>query len=315
MSRTLSIFATGAVAIVIALAGAWFVGFGSDDDAVGPPAPSPAGTNAPTASPTLNVISGLPGRFAFASDRSGNFEIYSMRPDRSELVQLTEDPADDREPAWSPDGARIAFTRVEPDGGAVWIMNADGSGSHRVTDGGSPQWSFDGSRIVAQDGATIFAIGPDGTGRTDIVTEPSSGLLLNGPSWLDDGTGILFIGSPGEGQGSDVYRVKLDGTDLTKLTSTGGEEASPRMSTDGRRIAFETHYACVCTMLPDGSDSVRLDAWDGKGSPLAWSPDGRWIATAGGSHGPLFIHVIDAADGNNRVATDTGDYADLSWGP
>src|SRR6185369_5728130 len=146
---------------------------------------------------------------------------------------------------------------------------------------------------------TIFAIDADGTDRVDIVDESTVGLLLGQPSWLTDGSGILFIGSPGEGLGSDVYRVLLDGTGLKQLTTTTAEDASPRMSPDGQSIAFIRHYDCLCTMAADGSNEVRLEGWSGKGVPLSWSPDGTWIAKAGGAHGPLFTHVTNATSGDN----------------
>jgi Tol biopolymer transport system component len=50
---------------------------------------------------------GTSGRIAFASERDGNFEIYTMRADGSEQVRFTNDPSYDSQPAWSPDGSRI----------------------------------------------------------------------------------------------------------------------------------------------------------------------------------------------------------------
>lgn len=319
MSRNASILAAGATAIVIALV----VGFrlvNPDGTNVGGPATPPSGTRpsqsaSPTPASSIAVVTGLPGRFAFAAHRTGKFEIYSMKPDRSELVQLTNDPGDDREPAWSPDGTKIAFTRSVGGKRAIWTMNADGSGATRLAYGGTPHWAPDGRRIVAQADDTIFVINADGTGRADVIVERTIGLLINGPSWSVDGSRILFIGSPGEGKGSDVYSVALDGTDLRKLTSTLNEEATPLMSPDGRRIAYVTQYTCICAMNADGSSPTTLAAWSGKGASLSWSPDSKWLASAGGSHGPLYIHVVNADRGEDMLATDTGDYAEISWGP
>lgn len=68
------------------------------------------------------------GRIVFTSDRTGNFEIFVMSPDGAGLTQLTDDPAEDREPAWSPDGTKIVFTRVIDGNAEIFLMDADGTG-------------------------------------------------------------------------------------------------------------------------------------------------------------------------------------------
>src|SRR5437868_11304329 len=72
------------------------------------------------------------GRIAFASDRDGNFEIYVMNPDGSGQLRLTNDPGEDTQPAWSPDGTQLAFVSNRAGTNDIYIMNADGSGVHRL---------------------------------------------------------------------------------------------------------------------------------------------------------------------------------------
>src|SRR6266536_3969179 len=75
------------------------------------------------------------GLIVFESDRGGQLDIWTMRPDGSNQVRLTNDKVDDEFPTWSPDGKEIAWTRggaVDPEG-ELWIMNADG-----LTSGRSP---------------------------------------------------------------------------------------------------------------------------------------------------------------------------------
>src|SRR5262245_47152546 len=78
----------------------------------------------------LPLVNGLPlppyYRIAFASSRDGNAEIYMMNADGSHLTNLTNNPADDGSPVWSPSGHQIAFVSSRDNGG-IYVMNADGS--------------------------------------------------------------------------------------------------------------------------------------------------------------------------------------------
>jgi dipeptidyl aminopeptidase/acylaminoacyl peptidase len=123
--------------------------------------------SAPTgeASPRTDTIdlSTLPGTIAFTSFMNDprsecgaecNSDIFVMRPDGSELTELTQGPMLDAGPAFSPDGTTIAFSREDPTThrSDLWLMNADGTDPRRLTIRGSnefgAQWSPDGSHLV-----------------------------------------------------------------------------------------------------------------------------------------------------------------------
>ena len=89
------------------------------------------------------------GRFvAYASDRSGNFDIWVQPTTGGDAVQITRSLAQDTEPDWSPDGATIVF-RSDRDGGGLFIMPALGGSERRLTTfGAHPRWSRDGSEIL-----------------------------------------------------------------------------------------------------------------------------------------------------------------------
>src|SRR5262245_61032835 len=81
--------------------------------------------------PGAAVLPGENGKIAFASARDGNFEIYAVDPDTTGGARLTNDPATDTDPAWSPDGRRITFTTTRSGNDDIYLMNADGTGQDR----------------------------------------------------------------------------------------------------------------------------------------------------------------------------------------
>jgi hypothetical protein len=131
---------------------------------------------AAVAFPAAAVEHVLNGKIAFVSDRDGNDEIYVMNPDGSGQTRLTDNPADDGAPAWSPDGTKIAFTSNRDAGNfEIYMMNADGSSQTNLTnDPGfddEPAWSPDGTKIVfaSTRGTTdIWVMNADGTGQTNL---------------------------------------------------------------------------------------------------------------------------------------------------
>ncbi len=125
------------------------------------------------------VVPGDNGRIAFVSDRDGNDEIYLMGADGSDLVNLTNHPANDRAPAWSPDGLRITFVSNRDGNDEIYVMDADGSNLVNLTNNpardGEPTWSPDGRIIAFTSESGIFAIDADGANRLRL-TDPASGL-------------------------------------------------------------------------------------------------------------------------------------------
>ena len=128
---------------------------------------------------------GANGKIAFGSFRDGNFEIYVMNADGSNQTNLTNNPASDQGPSWSPDGTKIAFFsgRDDPSTSEVYVMNADGSSQTRLTfiTNGWPAWSPDGTKITFTSNqgpnpfpGEIYVMNADGTGATRLTNNSAT---------------------------------------------------------------------------------------------------------------------------------------------
>ena len=162
---------------------------------------------------------GQNGRIAFESGRTDEFDIYTAKPDGSDVQQLTGSIMEDHRPRWSPDGTRIVFFRKFGDGPAnIWVMNADGSDLTRLTatkaSEEDPAWSPDGERIVfwrasQSHAADLWIMDADGSNQHRLTSSPASDYA---PSWSS--TDVIAFTSFRTGNG-DVYTIHPDGSGFT----------------------------------------------------------------------------------------------------
>lgn len=246
---------------------------------------------------------GVNGKIVFETSRDGFSEIYSMNADGSGPMKLTDNGATlDIDPACSPDGTKIAWSRDAGINAEIWVMNADGSGQTRLTTDTAwdvtPTWSPDGTKIA-------FASDRAGGGNWEVYVMNANGSAITrltnslgndgGPTWSPDGTKIAF-NSTRDGGEPEIYVMDAAGTNQTRLTNNPAWDAYPDWSPDGTRIAFESRR--------DGNDEIYWIQANGlvwakvTNDPLsdetmpAWSPDGQQIAYVSNRDGDKEIYAI-----------------------
>jgi dipeptidyl aminopeptidase/acylaminoacyl peptidase len=208
------------------------------------------------------------GSIAFESNRNGNYDIFTMAATGGGQVALTTDPADDLDPAFSPDGSRIAFASRRGGELHIWVMNADGSAQTQVTSGAGsdryPTWAPDGSRLAfrrrAGAASDIWVVTP-GSPAQALTT----GALADQPAWSPDGAHIAFVTTR---DGNDeVYSMNADGTGQRDLSANPASDRSPHWSPDGTRIVFRSLRDPA-----EGRELFTMNADGGAQQPLASSP-------------------------------------------
>ena len=271
-----------------------------------------------------------------ALERDG--EIALMEPGGLVAVELAPDTETRRkDPDWSPDGSKIAFAQVRAqEDDDLHVMNADGTGLTRLTEGGGddydPAWSPDG-RLIAfgfddlghVDYSTSIRTLDLGSGEvTELVTRRNE--RVGWPSWSPDGNRIAFSSSSGDGfalfvmdaDGSNVTKVREEPRDLFGMPVT--------WSPDGRRIVFWGHGKggdeTLLSIRPDGTGLQEVVAElppEASTLTVDWSPNGRWIV-AGGAHDLAAVELSEAlvllirADGSELFEIGVGG-SEPAWRP
>lgn len=238
------------------------------------------------ATPDNALLKQLSGKIVFDSDRDGNWEIYAMNADGSDLVRLTNNPAADEYPVWSPDGKQIAFQSERDGNSEIYVMDADGSNQRRITNhpahDRSPEWSPDGKRIAfdseRDNDLEVYIMNADGSDVTMATDAIGKDIL---PAWSPDGKWLTYTGN--RYLGWNIYVVNLETKEDKRLTDN--DACRPDWSPDGKKIAYVSSIADgkgdIWLMNADGSDQQRLTPDDHNYDYYpAWSRDGKFIAYA-----------------------------------
>ncbi|MBM3942468.1 MAG: hypothetical protein FJ316_06010 [SAR202 cluster bacterium] len=139
-------------------------------------------------------------RIVFTSILENNTDIYVMDADGTNLTRLTDHPAMECKPAWSPDGSKIVFFSNRDGNFEIYTMNADGSSvtrlTHNAASDANPAWSPDGRKIAFssdRDGNfEIYSMNPDGSEVQRLTNSTASEIEV---AWSPDGQRVVYASS------------------------------------------------------------------------------------------------------------------------
>ena len=177
--------------------------------------------------------------------------LWTLSADGGAATRILEDGYDARMPAWSPDGARIAFQAYDSDGWDIWTINRDGTGLQQATSGPfddrEPHWSPDGGRI---------AFSSDRSGNYDVwvltlangdlrrlTTNPANDSM---PAWSPNGTEIAFISDRAP---KGVYAHVVDGNGERLVVADATAIAAPVWTPDGKTMAYVSIDGAVARLM------------------------------------------------------------------
>jgi len=239
----------------------------------------------PAESPTP-VGSG--GTLAFSMRHNGNSDIYLLSQNDGELLRLTYDPDDDRDPAWSPDGRFLAYASRRAQGWDLYTMELSTGTILRITRSpdfeAAPTWSPDG-RWLAYEGyhdgnLDVYILNVESGQGQRVTQDPAPDYS---PAWSPDGRHVAFVSY--RDQNKDLFILSLDDGTVVNLTNTPDQDEDfPAWSPAGEYLAYSVGVAGAETVwrIPFDLDAAARGELRpmlfGIGQKPAWSPDGQALA-------------------------------------
>ena len=220
----------------------------------------------------------------------------------------------DWQPAFSPDGDRIAFVSNRDGGNQIFLMASDGSDPVRLSQdttalsNANPAWAPDGRRIAYAsfigDNWEVALVNADGTGHTNLTRSLAPNSL---PVWTPDGRVAYTEGAAGQ---RTIFTLETDSEPTSLTADSPFDDFNPAFSPDGRRIAFisnrdgrESSYL----MAADGSNPTRLHEPMAADEYPAFAPDGRQLAFSSQIDGRDEVFVVnDDGTGLRQLTQDGG---------
>jgi len=247
-------------------------------------------------------ISAQQALVVYSSYVKDNMDIFIMDVTSGIQINLTNNPANDIEPEFSPDGKKIVFASDRTGNYEIYTMDLDGKNLLNLTRGStgtSPSWSSDG-KMIAFDAHGIWVMDADGNNQRRITKEGFEGNYS--PSMSPDGQKVVYY-SRRDGS-LNLYIIDVNGENERKLTDSIFGDEFPSWSPDGKKIAFDSGRnggnAEIFIMDADGSNPHNISDNPAKDMEPAWSDDGEMIVFVSSRVYSEDIYIM-RADGSGQT--------------
>jgi TolB protein len=250
------------------------------------------------------------GTLAFASDRDGDWDIYTLREDGSRLTRITDSPGNDENPDWSPDGQRIAFQSDRNGNSDIYLFDLRGRRLTQITDHDAedvaPAWSPDGASVAFMSDRSgnwdIYVADLISDTVTQVTRNPAWDAV---PTWSRDGTArITFASSRHNPEllAFRLYTTDREGSLVSAVFPDSDVYLSDPAWYPGDRLLLAATYTtpmpqvAVIDLQKDDLLARPAVVVDGPAWLPAWSPDGRYLAYVAPTQEGRQIFVVEVDD-------------------
>ena len=244
-------------------------------------------------------------KILFTSARDGNYEIYSMNPDGSEKVNITQHQASDYGAVWSPTGEQIIFISDRGGERDLHLMDPDGSNVRRVFKRKiearriSPSWSPDGKKIAYRH-LDFNAGGSNGLFIATLGEQEEEFIgMYSSPAWSPDGTEIACGAAEALGTWIIFINVQTRKSERLLPKKTLRWQGNPCWSAAGDKLAFTGNKHPIPAIL----DRDLHNAWADKDTPYIVNRDGTGLKQLVEEDGPAAWTSTLSPNGNEILYT------------